>query len=66
MTILQATGDIRKVALWLGHAGTNTTQIYLRADPSEKLSIIEGMIPPNLRQGQFKASDELISILMGR
>jgi len=63
MTILQATGDIRKVALWLGHAGTNTTQVYLRADPLEKLSIIEGMVPPNLRHGQFKASDELIAIL---
>jgi len=66
MMILEATGDIRKVSLWLGHAGTNTTQIYLRADPTEKLSIVEAMIPPNLRLGRFKASDELIRILTGR
>ncbi|HJW74246.1 MAG TPA: tyrosine-type recombinase/integrase, partial [Thermoleophilia bacterium] len=33
MTILQATGDLRKVSLWLGHADMKTTQIYLRADP---------------------------------
>lgn len=65
MTILQATGDIRKVALWLGHAGINTTQIYLRADPLEKLSIVEGLIPPKLRQGRFKASDDLIRMLSG-
>ena len=63
MTILQAAGGIRKVALWLGHAGTNTTQVYLRADPLEKLSIIEGKVPPNPRHGQFQASDELIAIL---
>lgn len=66
MTILEATGDIRKVSLWLGHAGTNTTQIYLRADPMEKLSIVECMIPPTLRHGHFKASDDLICILTGK
>ncbi len=66
MTVLQATGDIRKVSLWLGHAGLNTTQIYLRADPTEKLSVVEAMIPPKLRRGRFKASDELIHILTGK
>jgi integrase/recombinase XerD len=28
--MLQATRDIRKVALWLGHADVRTTEIYLR------------------------------------
>ena len=37
MLVLQATGDIRKVSLWLGHANLRTTEIYLRADPTEKL-----------------------------
>lgn len=40
MTILQATGDIRKVSLWLGHAHMQTTEIYLRADPTEKIEAI--------------------------
>jgi site-specific recombinase XerD len=34
--MLQATHDIRKVALWLGHADIRTTEVYLRMDPSEK------------------------------
>jgi integrase/recombinase XerD len=37
MVVLQATRDIRKVSLWLGHCNLATTEIYTRADPSEKL-----------------------------
>ena len=37
MTILQATKDLRKVSLWLGHASMQTTEIYTRADPTVKL-----------------------------
>lgn len=66
MTVLQATGDIRKVSLWLGHAGIATTQVYLQADPSEKLSIVELMVPPNLRVGRFSAEDDLIKLLVGQ
>jgi site-specific recombinase XerC len=36
---LQATGDIRRVALWLGHSSIVSTEIYLRIDPAEKLDI---------------------------
>ena len=36
MHTLEATGDIRKVALWLGHATVQTTEIYVRADPTAK------------------------------
>ena len=34
MHTLAATGDIRKVALWLGHASIQSTEHYLRADPT--------------------------------
>lgn len=37
MLTLHATGDIRKVALWLGHATVQTTEMYVRADPTAKL-----------------------------
>jgi site-specific recombinase XerD len=63
MHTLQATHDIRKVALWLGHASVQTTEIYLRADPQEKLEAIEAIIPPSLRRGRFKAPDQLLALL---
>jgi site-specific recombinase XerD len=62
--MLQATHDIRKVALWLGHADIRTTEVYLRMDASEKLEAVEAVIPPQLRRGRFKAPDALIASLM--
>jgi site-specific recombinase XerD len=63
LTILQATGDLRKVALWLGHADMQTTEMYLRVDPSEKLTALAGVVPLALRSGRFKAPDKLIAML---
>ncbi len=45
MVIYQATGDLRKVTLWLGHANMQTTEIYLQADPTEKIEAIESVVP---------------------
>jgi site-specific recombinase XerD len=66
MNSLQATRDIRKVALWLGHSSLKSTEIYLRADPTEKLNIIEAALPPNLRRGVFQVDDRLIAWLSGK
>lgn len=63
LLMLQATRDIRKVALWLGHADVRTTEIYLRVDPTEKLEAVEAVLPPGLRRGRFKAPDALIASL---
>ena len=63
--MLKATHDIRKVALWLGHADTRTTEIYLRVDPTEKLEAVAAAIPPSLHRGRFKAPDALIASLFG-
>jgi integrase/recombinase XerD len=65
LMILQATGDLRKVSLWLGHADMQTTEVYLRADPTDKLDAIERVIPPALKRGQFRAPDKLIASLHG-
>ena len=64
LIMLQATRDIRKVALWLGHADVRTTEVYLRVDPTEKLEAVEAVLPLQLRRGRFKAPDALIASLL--
>jgi site-specific recombinase XerD len=64
MHTLAATGDIRKVALWLGHASIQSTETYLRADPEEKLQILAAHGAPEIKPGRFKPpSDALITML---
>lgn len=63
MIIRQATQDIRKVSLWLGHATLTTTEVYTRGDPTEKLDAMESIVPPHLRRGAFQPSDKLIALL---
>ena len=63
LVILQATQDIRKVSLWLGHSSIQTTEIYTRIDPGEKLEAINAITPPKVRNGRFRPSDELIARL---
>jgi hypothetical protein len=60
---LEATKDLRKVSLWLGHANMQTTEIYTRVDPSIKLETLDAVTPPKLRSGRFRASDKLIASL---
>ena len=66
LTVLEATKDLRKVSLWLGHANMQTTEMYVRADPSIKLEALEAITPPKLRSGRFRASDKLIASLTDR
>jgi integrase/recombinase XerD len=63
MHTLLATHDVRKVSLWLGHATLQSTEIYLRADPTEKLEALAAVMPPTLRRGHFKAPDKLLAML---
>ncbi len=61
---LEATGDIRKVALWLGHSSIQTTEIYLRVDAVEKLAVMDSMVPPTIKPGKFMPpSDDILSML---
>jgi site-specific recombinase XerD len=66
LRILEATKDIRKVSLWLGHANMQTTEMYTRADPSIKLEALDAVTPPKLRSGRFRATDKLIASLNAR
>ena len=61
---LEATGDIRQVGLWLGHATLKSTEMYLRVDPANKLDILAARQPPSLRKGSFEGvHDELLALL---
>lgn len=66
LTVLEATKDLRKVSLWLGHANMQTTEIYTRVDPSIKLEALEAVTAPKLRSGRFRATDKLIASLTSR
>lgn len=61
--MLQATRDVRKVALWLGHASLQSTEVYLRADPTEKLEALAAAGGPTLQPGRFTPPDKLIAML---
>jgi integrase/recombinase XerD len=64
MHTLAATGDVRKVALWLGHASMQSTEHYLRADPAEKLAVLAAHGPPAIKAGRFRPpSDKLMAVL---
>lgn len=63
LLILQSTGDIRKVALWLGHASCQTTEMYLRADAATLLEVMNKTPPPLLRKGRFRPPDQLIALM---
>lgn len=66
MLALGATQDIRKVSLWLGHSSTQTTEVYTRVDPAEKLEAINTLAPPKIQPGRFRPPDKLIAMLKGQ
>lgn len=62
--VLEATGDIRQVSLWLGHASMQTTEIYLRVNPAKKLEMLASQVPPAIQKGAFNGvEDKLIRLL---
>lgn len=64
MHTLEATGDIRLVSLWLGHSTMESTEMYLHADPAEKMDILGATTPPKVKKGRFKGvSDRLLAVL---
>lgn len=66
MLALEATQDIRKVSLWLGHSSIQTTELYTRVDPAEKLEAINKLVPPKIRPGRFRPPDKLLAMLKGQ
>jgi hypothetical protein len=40
-----------------------STEVYQRADPTEKLEALAAMAPPMLKPGRFRAPDKLLAML---
>jgi integrase/recombinase XerD len=53
--MLQATKDIRKVALWLGHAYIHTTEIYLQSCETRQSDQVQSDRVLLLRVNQVQA-----------
>ena len=52
------------MSLGLGHQSIQSTEIYLRADPVEKLDILASGLPPGIRNGGLQGcADRLMAIL---
>ena len=61
---LEATGDIRRVALWLGHNSITSTETYLRINPIEKLDVLNSNTAPLIKKGSFDGvTDRLLATL---
>lgn len=65
MRLLHAGVDIGVIALWLGHASTETTQISLHADMTLKDKALARTRPPNSRHGRYQPPDTLLAWLQG-
>jgi site-specific recombinase XerD len=65
MDLLHEGVDLSTIALWLGHASVETTQIYLEADLKMKAEILEKITPPDGKPGRFRPGDALLSFLKG-
>ncbi|GGE98359.1 hypothetical protein GCM10011404_34390 [Sphingomonas prati] len=64
MHMLKSTHDIRKVALWLGHASIQSTEMYIHADPEEKLEILTSHAGLGIKAGKFASrSPDIMSML---
>lgn len=62
--LLRAKGvDIATIALWLGHASTQTTQIYQHADKALMAQAIARTDPLGAKPGRYRPSDALLAFL---
>jgi integrase/recombinase XerD len=61
--LLESGVDRSVIALWLGHEGVETTQIYLDADLAMKERALARTAPSHLARQRFRPRDSLLSFL---
>lgn len=64
LTILEATGDVRIVSLWLGHQSLKTTEMYLRTDPAGMLDMLTEWRSPGLGKGRFAGAEDALKTML--
>lgn len=65
MDLLQAGVEQSTIAMWLGHASIETTQIYLDADLAMKQAVLDKTTPPEGKPGRYRPDDPLLAFLKG-
>jgi len=60
---LHAKVDSSMIALWLGHAEIQTTQVYLHADLKLKEQALEKAEPIDSKPGRYRPPDPLLRFL---
>lgn len=63
MNMLQAGIDITTIALWLGHASTKATQVYLHADLALKQQALARTAPTPIARKRYRPPDTLLAFL---
>lgn len=63
MRLLHAGVDTSVIALWLGHEGVETTQMYVHADLSLKERALARTTPIGTEPGRYRPGDELLAFL---
>jgi site-specific recombinase XerD len=63
MRLLHAGIDTSVIALWLGHAEIQTTQIYLHADLALKEQALAKVAPIDSKPGRYRPPDPLLAFL---
>jgi site-specific recombinase XerC len=63
MNLLQSGTDIAAIALWLGHASTKATQVYLHADLVLKQQALARTAPTPTARRRNRPPDILMAFL---
>jgi len=63
MRLLHAGVDTSVIALWLGHEGIETTQVYVHADLTLKERALARTTPIDAESGRYRPGDKLLAFL---
>jgi integrase/recombinase XerD len=63
MALLHAGVDSSTIALWLGHASTKATDVYMHADMATKEKALARTASPNIGTRRYRPGDTLLTFL---